>query len=283
MELAFYGGSFTAVPMEVQKGLLEIARPYRENGLIGTIRCSTRPDAISPEILEMLKSYGVQTVELGCQSMDPEVLRLSGRGHSPNDVIISAQMIRSAGLQLIVQMMTGLPGDSEEKDLQTAEELIALEPDGIRIYPTVVLRGTALYDLWERGDYREHTVDEAVRIGSRLIPMFEEKGIPVIRFGLNPSEDLSRGEAAAGAYHPALGELVYSRIMLDRAAEVLQDVEPGSAVVLYVGPGFVSKMSGHHGENRKELVGQFHLQSMKIVQDPNIRDGSVRVDTIANS
>ena len=264
-QLAFYGGSFTAISVQLQNALLEPAHAAVLRGEIDSIRLSTRPDAIDPDTLERLRSYGVRTVELGAQSMDEEVLRLSGRGHTAEDVRRASRLVKDAGLELILQMMTGLPGDSSEKSLFTARELIALRPDGVRIYPTVIVRDTELYDLWQKGEYREHSVEDAVELCARLLPLFEAAKIPVIRLGLNPTEELSSGEAAAGAYHPALGELVKSRILLHWAEEALQAVPPGSHVRIGIAPKLLSQMIGQHGENRRKLIEAFSLASLVFV------------------
>ncbi len=264
-QLAFYGGSFTAVPVALQNGLLEPAYAAVLRGEIDSIRLSTRPDAIDPMTLDRLRSYGVRTVELGAQSMDEEVLRFSGRGHTAEDVRCAARLVKDAGLELILQMMTGLPGDSLEKSLYTARELINLRPDGVRIYPTVIVRDTELYDLWQKGEYREHSVEDAVEVCARLLPLFEEAKIPVIRLGLNPTEELSSGEAAAGAYHPALGELVKSRILLHRAEELLQGTKPGAHIRIGISSRLLSQMIGQHGENRRKLTEAFSPASLDIV------------------
>ena len=146
-QLAFYGGSFTAIPMEEQIALLEAAKQYLDRGELDSIRLSTRPDAIRPDILEMLKYYGVETIELGAQSLCDRVLLLSRRGHSAQTVERASLLIKQAGFKLILQMMTGLPGDSMESSIETARKIIALKPDGVRIYPTVVIKGTKLYEL----------------------------------------------------------------------------------------------------------------------------------------
>lgn len=267
-QLAFYGGSFTAIPAEEQEALLAAAQPYLKSGLLSSIRLSTRPDAIDPETLARLKRCGVETVELGAQSMDEEVLRLAGRGHRAEDVERASRMIREAGFSLVLQMMTGLPGDTPEKDLETAKRIIALEPDGVRIYPTVIVRGTALYELWRAGQYREHTVEDAVAVCARLLPLFETAGIEVLRVGLNPTEELSGGEAAAGAYHPALGELVRSRIYRNRAEELLAGIAPGSRVTLTVGRGKTSQMTGQHRQNLDWLRERFDLAEIRVRENP---------------
>ena len=267
-QLAFYGGSFTAIPAKEQKTLLEAAQPYLARGEISSIRLSTRPDAIDEETLARLRRFGVETVELGAQSMDEEVLRLAGRGHTATDVERASRLIREAGFSLVLQMMTGLPGDTPEKDLETARRLIACKPDGVRVYPTVIVRGTALYEQWRAGEYREHTVEDAVAICARLLPLFERAGIEVLRVGLNPTEELSGGEAAGGAYHPALGELVRSRIYRNRAEALLAGIAPGSRVTLTVGKGKISQMTGQHRQNLDWLKARFALREIRVRENP---------------
>ena len=263
-QLAFYGGSFTAIEPERQEELLGAAAEAIGKGEIDAIRLSTRPDAIDETVLARLKRFGVETVELGAQSMDGEVLRLSGRGHTAEDVVRSSEAVKAAGFRLILQMMTGLPGDSAEKDIETAKKLITLRPDGVRIYPTVIVRDTALYDLWRAGEYREHTVEDAVAVCAQLMPLFEEANIPVIRLGLNPTEELSQGAAVAGAYHPALGELVRSRILLEKARALLAGTEPGSRVTLGVNAAELSQMIGQKRQNVRALSRALALEELRI-------------------
>lgn len=264
-QLAFYGGSFTAIPAAEQLSLLNAAREYISRGDIHSLRLSTRPDAIDIPTLKRLREYSVETIELGAQSMDDEVLRLSGRGHTAADVENASRLIKAKGFCLILQMMTGLPGDSDEKAVETARRIIALEPDGVRVYPTVIVRDTALYDLWQAGRYKEHSVEDAVSVCAKLLPMFDAAGIPVIRMGLNPTEELSSGAAAGGAYHPALGELVKSRIMLNRARQLLAGVPAGSSVTIAVHKSKVSQMVGQHRQNAETLKRELLLKEVKVV------------------
>ena len=162
-QLAFYGGSFTAIPEARQLELFEATQPYLADGTISSIRLSTRPDAIDGAVLKRLKKYGVTVVELGAQSMCDRVLELSGRGHDSADVENASELIKASGFDLILQMMTGLPGDTDESCVETAKKIVALEPDGVRIYPTVIVRDTVLCDMWRAGTYKEHTVEDAVR------------------------------------------------------------------------------------------------------------------------
>ena len=275
-QLAFYGGSFTAIPDGQQLELFEAAKPYLEDGTISSIRLSTRPDAIDGAVLARLKRYGVTTVELGAQSMCDNVLKLSGRGHTASDVENASRLIKAAGFELILQMMTGLPGDTDEGSIETARRIIALRPDGVRIYPTVIVRDTALYDLWKAGNYAEHTVEDAVRVCAKLTAMFDEANIPIIRMGLNPTEDLSGGDAAGGAYHPALGELVRSRMMLDKARQLLEGTPHGSSVILGVNSSDVSKMTGQHRCNINTLKTELRLRSVKI-READVKSGEIAI------
>ena len=263
-ELAFYGGSFTAIPGEQQEDLLSAAREAMERGKITSVRVSTRPDAIDAAVLRRLKQYGVETVEVGAQSMCDEVLRLSGRGHTREDTVRAAGLIKAAGLRLVLQMMTGLPGSNEERDTDTAKALIELAPDAVRIYPTVVIRDTALEELWRAGAYREHTVEAAVCLCAKLLPLFGAAGIPVIRLGLNPTEELSGGAAVAGAYHPAFGELVRSHILREKAEALLVDIMPKSRVTLFVKSRDISAMTGQHRENLAYLRERFALGEIRV-------------------
>lgn len=195
-EIAFFGGSFTAIKREYMVSLLEAAFPYVCDGSFCGIRISTRPDAISEEILSLLRSYGVTTIELGAQSMDDRVLTLNGRGHTSTQVEEASCLIRSGGFQLGLQMMTGLFGDSPRGTVRTAEKIAALEPDCVRIYPTIILKGTRLAKLYEQGEYASDGLEETVELCAGLLDLFESRGIPVIRLGLHASPELEKDRVA---------------------------------------------------------------------------------------
>lgn len=282
VQLAFYGGSFTAIDPAMQEELLGAAMPFFADGTIASIRLSTRPDAVDEAVLARLKQYHVQTVELGAQSMDDHVLYESGRGHTARDTERAAALLKQGGFQVILQMMTGLPGSDEERDVETARKIIALMPDGVRIYPTVVVKNTPLEDMWRAGTYREHTVADGVRICARILPMMEQANIPVIRLGLNPTKELSDGGAVAGAYHPALGELVRSEILYQRACAVLAGIQPGAFVTLGVAPNRVSPMTGQRRENIRRLTEAFSLSGLKIQALPYAGEEIILVDAREN-
>ncbi|MCL2151567.1 MAG: radical SAM protein [Oscillospiraceae bacterium] len=276
-ELAFYGGSFTAIPIGLQNDLLEAAQPFLKLNHLNSIRISTRPDCIDASIIDRLRYYGIATIELGAQSMCDDVLDKSRRGHTSGDVERAAAMIKNSGLALILQMMTGLPGDTREKSLYTARRFTELKPDGVRVYPTVVVRGTYLHAMWERGEYREHTVECAVEICAEIHAIFNDAAIPIIRMGLNPTRTLDAGDAVAGAYHPAFGELVYSRVYYNKAEALLEGVAPDSNITLVVPCGHVSMMIGQHRRNINELVRKFSLCSIKVIQADFGTENQIRV------
>lgn len=218
-EIAFFGGSFTAVERGYMISLLEAAQPFiKEYGLIG-IRVSTRPDKIDCEVLDILKKYNVTAIELGAQSMRDDILAMNDRGHTADDVRNASKLIKEYGFELGLQMMTGLYGASPEDDICTAEELIKLSPATVRIYPTVILGGTKLADLYQSGVYKPVPFDEEAELCAGLMEMFEQSGIRIIRLGLHASENVE-GHAVGGYYHPAMREICLG-IRFRRAIEKL--------------------------------------------------------------
>ncbi len=257
-EIAFFGGSFTGIPIEEQNELLSAAKEFLDAKKIQGIRLSTRPDYINKKILDNLKAFGVTTIELGVQSMDNGVLFKSGRGHTEEDVVSAVKLIRQYDFTLGLQMMTGLPGDTDEKSIRTAEKIIALKPDIVRIYPTLTIKDTCLEEMYNRGEYKPQTVEEAVRLCSVLLEMFEENGIKVIRLGLQSTDEIcENGSVVAGPVHSAFGELVESSIYYGIISKNLK--ECGRADV-FVNPREVSKAVG----NRKINIQKFKERGIDI-------------------
>lgn len=250
-EIAFFGGSFTMVEREYMISLLEAAYEYVEKGIFKGIRISTRPDGIDEEICTILKKYGVTAVELGAQSLDDKVLEMNERGHTAQDVVNASRMLKAHGFELGLQMMTGLYGSQDADSILTAEKIIALAPDTVRIYPTVVLRGTKLFELMQKGEFIPKGIPETVELCARLIPMFENAGIKVIRVGLHSGGGVDEG-FAGGAYHPALRELCEGRIYYNHALGELEKLGEGR-YILAVAPSEISKMTGQKKQNLSEL------------------------------
>lgn len=244
-EIAFFGGSFTAINRNYMTALLKAAEQFVKDGTVKGIRISTRPDAIDDDILTLLKEYGVTSIELGAQSMNDRVLRMNNRGHTSGDVEKASRLIREYGFELGLQMMTGLYGDSDNSAVKTAERLIALKPDTVRIYPTIVLKDTDLAALYADNIYKPQTLDSAIKLAARLYKMFEDSGIRVIRLGLHSIEEEAY---IAGPWHPAFSELCQSQIML---TGVLSSLTEKGKYNIKVAKSAVSKMTG---QGRKNII-----------------------------
>ncbi len=247
-EIAFFGGSFTAIDREYMLMLLKSAERFVKDGFFKGIRISTRPDCIDEDVCLLLKNHSVTSVELGCQSMDDEVLSKNMRGHTARDVENAVKILRSFGFEVGLQMMTGLYGSNAEKDIKTAERIIALSPDTVRIYPTVVLENTCLAEKYRSGEYRVMSLDETVSLCAELLLMFEKENIKVIRTGLHSGGNVEEGYVA-GAYHPAFKELCESKIYLSQIEKELKSLQP-SEVVIWVPKGALSQAIGQQKANK---------------------------------
>ena len=257
-EIAFFGGSFTAINRNYMITLLKAAHRFLKSGEARGIRISTRPDAITPEILEILKQYGVTAIELGAQSLIDKVLKLNNRGHSVEDVYKASALIKDYGFELGLQIMTGLYSDNDKNAIKTANRVIDIKPDTVRIYPTIVLKDTDLAALYEDKKYTPQTLDEAVSLASKLYLMFKSEGINVIRLGLHSIEE---NAFLAGPWHPAFSELCQSRIMLNKALEILKDK---GRYIIYVGKSDLSKMIGQKRNNMSILESKGYFCRVKI-------------------
>lgn len=270
-EIAFFGGSFTAINREYMIELLNAANEFIGQKMFGGIRVSTRPDAIDDEIVSILKKYNVRSVELGAQSMNDDVLRKNFRGHTSEDVIKSSEVLRENGFSLGLQMMTGLYGDTEIESENTAKKLISLKPSTVRIYPTVVLKDTYLEKLYYSGDYEPLNVEESIVLCAKLVEMFEENNVNVIRVGLHDQTDVKE-KFVAGAYHPALGELIYGEIYYNKILRLLKDKTEAK---IYVNPSIVSQVIG---QKRRNIVRLNKLNyNISVIPDKNLKIGEIKV------
>lgn len=268
LEVAFYGGSFTALPEEDQLKLLGAVQPFLAAGTVTSLRISTRPDAVDHAAASFLKRMGVGTVELGVQSMNDEVLRLAGRGHSARDSEEALATLQEFGFRVGVQLMPGLPGDTLERSIATVKRVLELEPSFLRIYPTVVVEGTGLAELYRQGHYRPLDLDEAVAWCKELLKLARQSGMPVVRLGLQPTEELETpGVILAGPFHPAFGQLVESEICFEVMAGLLEGTAPGSEVGFRAAPGRTSDLVGQRRCNLKRLAERFGVRILKVRED----------------
>ncbi len=269
-EIAFFGGSFTAINRNYMISLLEAASSFVRIGLVKGIRISTRPDAIDDDILLLLKEYNVTAIELGAQSFNNYVLKMNNRGHTAQDTENAARLIRKHGFELGLQIMTGLYADDNESLERTSKKVIELRPDTVRIYPTIVLQDTDLAALYIDGVYKPQTLSEAIKICSKLYLMLSKEGINVIRLGLHSIED---GAYIAGPWHPAFSELCQSQIMLTR---VLTHLFDKGEYIIYVGKSDVSKMTGQRKSNIKYLKSRGFDCKVKV--DESLSDLKFRIE-----
>jgi len=262
-QVAFYGGSFTAIHRDDQIRYLKEVQLFLASGLIDSIRISTRPDALDEETLSLLKEYGVKTVEVGVQSMIDEVLLLALRGHRAEDTASATLRLKQWGFEVGHQLMIGLPGDTCDRFLQTLDRVIELRPDFVRIHPTLVLRGAPLENLWREGRYSPLSLEETIDWLKRGLMRLENSSISVARIGLQPTEELQR-DFLAGPYHPAFRQLVDSAIFFDMAASLLQTSQKNAQALFLCHPKEISNLRGQKNENILRLKKHFKLSHILI-------------------
>ncbi len=267
VEVAFYGGSFTGIGYDRMESYLRSVSPYMERGEVQSIRISTRPDYIDRDVLDFLLKYRVLTIELGVQSMSDEVLDRNHRGHSAEDVRRAVRLIQEAGFSLGIQTMIGLDGAEENDEMTTAEEVIFLRPNFIRIYPTLVLKGTLLEKRMLEGQYTPMTTEAAIRLLIQLVPLYERAEIDIIRLGLYESGE-APAEVCAGPRHPALRQAVYSELYYRMLAEALQGSEPFEMLEITANRSDLAYAIGYRAQNKKKLIEEFKLRRIRFTTDP---------------
>jgi histone acetyltransferase (RNA polymerase elongator complex component) len=277
VEIAFYGGSFTGMAPGEQMDLLRMAGALIEEGFAHSIHLSTRPDDIDETRLDALKEMGVGTIEIGAQSMDDEVLRKSDRGHTADDVRRAVAMLKDKGFETGVHLMAGLPGDERLKFDATVSEVIGLGPDTVRIHPTLVFRDTELAGRYENGDYRPLSLEEAVSWCKVALVQFTKAKIPVIRLGLQATDDMERkGNILAGPWHPAFRSLVEAALFRDMALELISKAGgAGAGQVFHVAPADLSNFNGMGRENRAFLEGRFGSAAVAAITDASLQRGTL--------
>jgi len=278
-QISFYGGNFLGLEASEIRLLLDAASKFVAEGSVDSLRFSTRPDSISDERLDIIKDFPVQTIELGVQSMDDRVLALSNRGHTASDIGKAAGLLKKRSYEIGLQMMVGLPGDDDENCLRTGQRIADLSPDFVRIYPTVVLPGSVLGKWYRNGTYSPLSMERCVTLVKDLYLLFRERRIPVVRMGLQASEDLEKeAEYLAGPYHPAFGHLVFSEIFLDRAVSLLASKKPPlQTVTIKVHPRNISRMRGMKNRNIETLKRKFQIRSLVIFPDPSLEEDTVEI------
>jgi histone acetyltransferase (RNA polymerase elongator complex component) len=270
VQIAFYGGTFTGMEWEEQQRLLELAAPFLREGAVGGIRISTRPDEIDGEGLDLLKDFGVTTIEVGAQSLDDEVLLRARRGHTAADTVRALILLRERGFATGLHLMSGLPGDSRDRFARTIDKVIALSPDMVRIHPTIVLKDTALAETFREGRYLPPTLAEAVDQCKDALKTLTHAGIPVIRLGLQTTRELEKpGAVVAGPFHPAFRSLVDAALFREMAATLLTAASPKEKTAAFtLAPADISNFPGEHRRNIVTLKERFGLADIRLAADP---------------
>ena len=280
-EIAFFGGSFTGIDPELMISLLEIANEYVQDGRVKSVRCSTRPDYISEEILSTLKKYSVSVIELGLQSVSHNVLCATRRGHTSLDEERAVKLIKQYGFKLGGQMMIGLPSSSIEDEIKTAEFIVKSGCDMARIYPTVVFRDTELCNMSRVGSYKPLDTEEAVMRSYGAFRILIEGGVEVIRIGLCDNESLhSENTYSAGPNHPAIGEMVINRYYLEKIKEGIHKLPKDNTkhIKVYVPRGHMSKAVGQNKRNRIILSEIFPEIKISFTEDTTLSEYEVLLE-----
>lgn len=298
VHIAFYGGSFTAIPMDEQQKYLKIAHEYKTAGAVSEIHLSTRPDCIDNEILENLKKYGVDLIELGCQSFDDEVLESSRRGHSTEDIYKACSLIKSKGFKLGIQLMVGLPKSTRESDVLSAHKAAEIMPDVARIYPTIVIEDTELLDMVKSGEYTPLTIDEATSRSKEMLKVLNSSGVNVIRIGLKASDLISGdGKLTGTTFHPAFRQLVEGSLARESIEEQMSNLLENQSnnqsnnqsdnqalstknmrVIASANPSSFSNLIGHKAENRKYFVEKYPETQFVFRKDNTLAPGKYFVE-----
>jgi len=282
--MAFYGGTFTSLGFDKMSELLDAASPYIEKGIINSIRISTRPDEIDKNRIEFIKAYNVGTVELGVQSMDNEVLKLSHRGHTAEDTENAVKLLREYDFNIGVQLMPGLPGDSERKFLETINRVIELKPHIARLYPAIVIKNTPLEHIYRTGLYNPLSIEEAVKLCSKGCRLLETSGIRVIRIGLMSSPSLlEEGQIIAGPWHSAFGYLVRSEIYLKGISSFLPGPGQTSEIGIRMPAREIPLLRGYKNEGIKKIENMSNTKIRYIRPENSIEKHHIEVDIIKGS
>ena len=285
VEVAFFGGSFTAIEKEKQEELLQAVQKYIHDKKVNSIRISTRPDAIDKDILKMLKKYHVKTIELGVQSMNNYILNRSQRGHTVEDVKKASKLIRWNGFILGHQMMVGLPESTKQDEINTAKELIKLKPKIVRVYPVLVIKDTPLAIEYENKEYTPLTVTQAVERCKEIVELFNKHKINVIRIGLQNTEEISdpskeTSQVVAGPYHPAFRQLVESSMWYDSLLNEIRKINTKVIKVkIIANPENINNIIGHKKENVLKLKEVYDVD-VAVESSEEIKPGKFKLEIL---
>lgn len=271
IELSFFGGTFTAINKKKQQELLAVAKEYKDRGQIKYIRLSTRPDYINKNILDHLKSFSVDIIELGVQSLDGEVLIKSSRGHTIKHVEDASKLIKEYGFTLGHQVMLGLPGDNKEKDIKTAQKSVSMGPDMCRIYPALTIKDTPMEYMYKKGTYKPYELDECIDIAKEVYKIYHENNVNIIRVGLQATDNIAEGEdIVAGPFHPTFREHVESSLLNDSIYEFINDKNLSKDIIIEINERAISKLYANKKRYFKEIREKLNENRLSVKINNNL-------------
>lgn len=263
-QIAFYGGSFTGLPKDVMEEFLIIGKSFIDKGVVNSLRLSTRPDYIDENILNILKSYGVSTIELGVQSLVDEVLIANQRNHLSDVVYSSSKLIKEFGFKLGLQQMLGLYKSDPKMDLYTTYEFVKIGPEFVRVYPTLVIKDSYLEKLYLEGKYNPYSLDETINLCKDIYSIFYRNGIDVIRIGLQPTDNITLGQdVVAGPFHPSIRQLTIQELYKNAMDEVLKNLSDRE-IDVYVNNKELNYLVGNKGANKSYLMEKYDIKKFKV-------------------
>lgn len=291
IEAAFYGGSFTAIPKYLRDEYLAAMRHVRENRLLDGIRFSTRPDYVSPEIIDEFTPFENITAELGAQSLNDETLKIINRHHTSADVENAARLLKQSGVNVGIHLMVNLPNEPPKSAIESARKTAALKPDFVRIHPTLVFADTILADWHHKGEFLIWDDETLIETLIKMLEIFEENGIPVVRLGLQRAyKDKKPWNVIAGFDHPALRDFIESRRFGKRIKNTIDSTfdykefikNKTFNVALSVHPDYFSKLIGYEQENKKYLKIKYPQINWIFKSDDSIKKGEISLSVMDN-
>jgi len=281
VELCFYGGSFNGLSRDKQDFYFNLSLPYLESGAIDNLRVSLVPQKLNEEVIERLKKFKVKHVELGIQSLNDDILAILKRGHSSKDAKAAVKKLKEAGIEVCAHVMIGLPSEDEQRFFESFSELIGLKPHYLRMHPTVVLKGTELAKMYEKGEYKPLDMEDAVKICSRAYLMAIHNRIKVIRMGLQANALLDLNSVIAGPYHPSFGEMVLSYNMYAQACSIIKNQKDiKGKIQIKVAPRAVSRLLGNNRNNIERIKKTFGFSEIEVIQDSSFDLDKIEVKTV---
>ncbi|ELW62534.1 Elongator complex protein 3 [Tupaia chinensis] len=227
VEFIVMGGTFMALPEEYRdyfiRNLHDALSGHTSNNIYEAVKYSersltkcigitieTRPDYCMKRHLSDMLTYGCTRLEIGVQSVYEDVARDTNRGHTVKAVCESFHLAKDSGFKVVAHMMPDLPNVGLERDIEQFTEFFenpAFRPDGLKLYPTLVIRGTGLYELWKSGRYKSYAPSDLIELVARILAL-----VPPWTRVYRVQRDIPMPLVSSGVEHGNLRELAFARM-----------------------------------------------------------------------